>query len=159
MNALKQKYHSLNEREQKLVGVAGIAIVIGLFYFLIWSPLSNGVIQQQQLMKNQQTLLAFVEDSAQRARQLRAIGGNGQGFRGSLPQAVNTTTNRHNIVISRMQPKGDEMQVWIDQAAFSDLIAWLGALERMGVVIQQADITEGDASGYIKVRRLELAKS
>ena len=38
MNALKQKYHSLNEREQKLVGVAGIAIVIGLFYFLIWSP-------------------------------------------------------------------------------------------------------------------------
>ncbi len=159
MNALKQKFNTLNEREQKLVILAGIAIVIGLFYFIIWSPLANGVEFQKQQLKNQQVLLTYVQDSAQRARQLRASSGNSRGFRGSLPQAVNTTTNRHNIVISRMQPKGDEMQVWIDQATFSDLIAWLGALEGMGVVIQQADITEGNASGYIRVRRLELGKS
>ena len=40
-----------------------------------------------------------------------------------------------------MQPQGDELQVWVDQAAFNNVIDWLNALERMGVSLDQLSIT------------------
>jgi general secretion pathway protein M len=58
-----------------------------------------------------------------------------------------------------MQPQGDELQVWVDQAAFNNVLEWLKAMESMGVVILQADIAEADAAGHIKIRRLQLGKA
>ena len=58
-----------------------------------------------------------------------------------------------------MQPQDDELQVWIDQAPFNDVLEWLKTLEGMGIVIIQADIAEADDPGYIKVRRLQLGKA
>jgi general secretion pathway protein M len=58
-----------------------------------------------------------------------------------------------------MQPQGAELQVWVDQAPFNDVLAWLQSMESMGVVILQADIAEADDAGYIKIRRLQLGRS
>ena len=38
MNALLEKYKALTEREQKLVLISGVVVVIAIFYFAIWSP-------------------------------------------------------------------------------------------------------------------------
>jgi general secretion pathway protein M len=104
-------------------------------------------------------LLVWVKDSAARAQQLRRSSGGKRTFSGSLPQAVNRTTAQHDIAISRMQPQGDELQVWVDQAPFNSVLEWLKAMENMGVIILQADIAEADAPGYIKIRRLQLGKA
>ena len=159
MNALISKFKALTEREQILVMISAVVVVIGLFYFLIWSPLNASLHQQKQLLDNQQSLLVWVKDSAVRAQQLRKSSNRSAPFKGSLPQAVNRTTSRHSIAISRMQPQDDELQDWIDQAPFNDVLEWLKTLEGMGIVIIQADIAEADDPGYIKVRRLQLGKA
>ena len=159
MNALLERYKALTEREQKLVILSGVFIVIALFYFAIWSPLNNALAQQQKLLDNQQSLLVWVKDSAARAQQLRRVSGSEKNFSGSLPQAVNRTTAKHDIAISRMQPQNDELQIWVDQAPFNDVVEWLKSMENMGVVILQADITTADAEGFIKIRRLRLGKA
>ena len=159
MNALLERYKALTEREQKLVILSGVFIVIALFYFAIWSPLNNALAQQQKLLDNQQSLLVWVKDSAARAQQLRRVSGSEKNFSGSLPQAVNRTTAKHEIAISRMQPQNDELQIWVDQAPFNDVLEWLKSMENMGVVILQADITTADAEGFIKIRRLRLGKA
>ncbi|MDO6566876.1 type II secretion system protein M [Alteromonas sp. 1_MG-2023] len=159
MNALISKFKALTEREQILVMISAVVVVIGLFYFLVWSPLNASLHQQKQLLDNQQSLLVWVKDSAVRAQQLRRSSNTTAPFRGSLPQAVNRTTSRHSIDISRMQPQDDELQVWIDEAPFNDVLEWLKTLEGMGIVIIQADIAEADNPGYIKVRRLQLGKA
>ena len=159
MDALISKFKALTEREQILVIVAAAVVVIGLFYFAIWSPLNTSIERQRNLIENQQELLSWVKQSANRAIQLRQSGGGNRNFNGSLPQAVNQTTVRHNIAISRMQPQGDELQVWVDQAAFNNVIDWLNALERMGVVILQVDVTEAESPGQIRIRRLQLGKA
>ena len=100
-----------------------------------------------------------MEDSAARAKQLRINSAGTRTLSGSLPQAVNRSVAQHNIEVSRMQPQGDELQVWVDQAPFNDVLAWLKSMESMGVVILQADIAEADAAGYIKIRRLQLGKA
>ena len=107
MNALLEKYKALTEREQKLVLVSAVLLIIALFYFAVWSPLNAALDKQKRLLDNQQSLLVWVKDSAARAQQLRRSSGGKRTFSGSLPQAVNRTTAQYDIAISRMQPQGD----------------------------------------------------
>lgn len=158
MQALLDRYKALTEREQIILMVAAVFVVVGLFYFVIWSPLSTNIEQRQAQIDRDQDLLAWVQQSTQRAIQLRRSNGGQRTFNGSLPQAVNSTTNRFNIAISRMQPQGDELQVWVDQVPFDAMLDWINALENMGVVVLQVDVTEAEAPGQIKIRRLQLGK-
>ena len=94
-----------------------------------------------------------------RAIQLRAANGVSTGFNGSLAQAANQTAANANIPIARMQPQGEELQVWVDQAPFNGVLDWLQSLEDMGISILDLDIAEADAPGQVKIRRLKLGKS
>ncbi|MBL54295.1 MAG: type II secretion system protein M [Aestuariibacter sp.] len=158
MEFLKQKYAALTEREQRLVMLSAIVVLIGLFYWGIWAPLNQGIDQQTKQLSNNQKLLSWVEEQSARAAILRRSQSGNRTFNGSLQQAVTSSSNQFSLVISRMQPQNDNLQVWIDEAVFNDLLAWLDHLESRGVQIDQLDVTEADASGMIKVRRLVLSK-
>lgn len=159
MNKLKQSYLQLSEREQRLVLISAIVIVVGFFYWLIWAPLNQSLETDRKAVAAQQELLSWVQKNANRAIQLRGASGSTRTFTGSLPQAVNQTAGRLNIAISRMQPQGEELQVWVDQAPFNDVLSWLQALEKMGVSILDLDIADANIPGQVKIRRLKLAKS
>ena len=159
MNKLKQTYQQLSEREQRLVLISAIVIVVGLFYWLIWAPLNQSLESDRKAVAAQQELLTWVQKNANRAIQLRGASTTANSFSGSLPQAVNQTAGRLNIAISRMQPQGEQLQVWVDQAPFNDVLSWLQALEKMGVSILDLDIADANIPGHVKIRRLKLTKS
>ncbi|GAC24142.1 MAG: type II secretion system protein M [Alteromonadaceae bacterium] len=159
MNTLKQKFSQLTEREQRLVLISAVVVVVGMFYWLVWSPLNQAIERDQKALDSQKSLLSWVQKNANRAIQLRAAKGVSAGFNGSLAQAANQTAANANIPIARMQPQGDELQVWVDQAPFNGVLDWLKSLEEMGVSILDLDIAEADAPGQVKIRRLKLGKS
>ena len=163
MNKLKQTYQRLSEREQRLVQISAMVIVVGFFYWVIWAPLNQSLETDRKALVAQQELLSWVQKNANRAIQLRGAGSDTSSgtssFSGSLPQAVNQTAGGLNIAISRMQPQGEELQVWVDQASFNDVLTWLQALEKMGVSILDLDIVDANIPGQVKIRRLKLAKS
>ena len=158
MNKLIQTFHQLSEREQRLVIISAVVVVVGIFYWLIWSPLNQSLESDRKAVTAQQELLAWVQKNANRAAQLRGSAGKNAVFTGSLPQVVNQTAARLKIAISRMQPQGEELQVWVDQAPFNDVLSWLQALEKEGVVIKDIDIADADSPGMVKIRRLKLGK-
>jgi general secretion pathway protein M len=159
MDKLKSMFLQLSEREQRLVMISAIMLLVAIFYWGIWSPLNTSIDKAQNAVKNQTELLAWVQKNANKAVQLRSSSGNKASFSGSLPQAVNQSASRMQIAISRMQPQGDELQVWIDQAPFNDVLSWLQSLEKTGVSILDIDIAESDLPGQVKIRRLKLGKS
>lgn len=159
MNVIAERYKSLTEREQKLVLLSTVVAVIALLYFGIWAPLNESIERERRLLSSQQALLEWVEDTVTRARQLRAGSGANKAFSGSLAQAVNRMSAQHNIAITRMQPQDEELQVWVDEAPFNDVLAWLQSMEKSGILILQADITEANTPGYINIRRLQLGKA
>lgn len=158
MNELKARFAALTEREQILVIISALVVVIALFYFAIWKPLNTGISRQQKVLENQQALLDWVSTRSQRAQLLRSSGSSANAFGGSLPQAVNATTSRHKISISRMQPQGDDLRVLIEEAEFNNVLAWLQEIEAKGVIIKQLDFAEANKSGHIQIRSLQLGK-
>jgi len=159
MDKFKSMFLQLSGREQRLVIISAILVLIAIFYWGIWSPLNTSIERSQTAVKNQTELLVWVQKNANRAVQLRSSGGNKDSFSGSVTQAVNQSASRMKIVISRMQPQGDELQVWVDQAPFNDVLSWLQSLEKIGVSILDIDIAESDLPGHVKIRRLKLGKS
>ena len=158
MDKLKSMYLQLNGREQRLVIISAILVLVAIFYWSIWSPL-NTSLERGKVAVNQTELLDWVQKNANKALQLRSSVNNNAAFSGSLPQAVNQSATRMKIAISRMQPQGEELQVWIDQAPFNDVLSWLQSLEKIGVSILDIDIAESDLPGQVKIRRLKLGKS
>ena len=158
MNALKQKFTALTEREQRLVLLSGLVILLGIFYWGLWAPLNQSISQQSQLLESNKKLVSWVEEQGQKAAHLRRTQSSPRQVTGSLPQLVTSTSSNHSLSISRMQPQGDEIQVWIDEAPFNSLVGWLNELETRGIVIEQLDVAVANATGMIKVRRLVLTK-
>lgn len=159
MDKIKSIFIQLNERERRLVVISAVLVVVAIFYWGILSPLNTSIERGQKSIDSQKSLLAWVQKNANRAAQLRRASGNNAGFSGSLPQVVNQSASRMKIAISRMQPQGDELQVWVDQAAFNDVLSWLQNLEKAGVSILDVDLAESDSPGQVKIRRLKLGKS
>ncbi|WP_299072128.1 type II secretion system protein M [uncultured Paraglaciecola sp.] len=158
MDKLKKMFLELSSQEQRLIMLSAILVLFAIFYWGIWSPLNASLERDKVAVKNQTELLVWVQKNANRAMQLRSSGNASTSLSGSLPQAVNQSASRMKIAISRMQPQGDELQVWIDQAPFNDLLSWLQSLEKTGVSILDIDIAESDVPGQVKIRRLKLGK-
>ncbi|GGO71704.1 type II secretion system protein GspM [Bowmanella pacifica] len=158
MKQIMEKFKALSEREQRLVLIATLVLAALLFYLLVWSPLNQSIARNSATVADQQELLSWVQKNANRVQQLKGSTSQGAKFNGSLPQAVNQSASRLNISIARMQPQGDELQVWVDEAPFNQVIAWLHSLEQMGISILDADFAETARPGQIRIRRLQLSK-
>lgn len=159
MDELKKRFEQLNDRERKLVLLSAIMVVVLVFYWGVLAPLNASISKNKRNIKQQTELLQWVKSNAQRAALLRASSSGTKTFNGSLTQLVNGTAKSVDVEVSRMQPQGDELQVWVDNAGFTSVVNWLNTLENSGVRIIDVDIVETNQPGFVKIRRLLLGKS
>ena len=152
-------FGKLETREQQLLKIGSIILVMGLFYGLIWAPINNSIARQTTLLTQQQALSTWIVQQEAKVSQFRRQGPGKATLKGSLVQAVNQTAKASDITLTRIQPSNDQVQVWIDEVDFNTLIAWLDGLDKTGVQVLQADISQSGGAGLVKVRRLQLGKS
>ena len=155
---MKAWWQQLNMREQRLVIAMSAVIGVFVLYGLIWQPLNESISKTKTKVERQQALLSWVEESTQLYQQAKRNGGKSTGA--SLSSIVNRTSRANNITITRMQPQGDDLQVWIDEISFNQLLAWLEQLAtRDNLQVKNIDLSIADQQGVVRVRRLQLGKS
>ncbi len=155
---MKEKWLSLNTREQRLVIAMAIAVACFVFYNLIWQPINEGIVKAEKKLARQQQLLSWVSEKTNLIQQ--STKSSGRKTNSSLSSIVNKTAKSNNVVITRIQPQGDTIQVWIDEAVFSQVLQWLNQLViSEGVHVKAVDLSETDRAGMVKVRRLQLGKN
>lgn len=156
---MKEWWQGLNKREQQLVASLTIVVAIFLFFTVIWQPLNDNITKSRAKVAKQQQLALWVEQKTAQLQQLKRNGSNAKTS-GSLSSVVNRTAKRQAISIARMQPKGEELQVWIDDVPFNDFLTWLELLTtKEGIRIEAVDIAAGSDQGTVKVRRLQVGKA
>lgn len=155
---MKEWWQQLNEREQILVAVMGSLIGVFLLYSSIWQPLNENLIKAEKKLVRQQALLSWVNENTERFQQLNKNGASKS--KGSLSSTVNRTSREYQITVTRMQSQGDDLQVWIDEVAFKNLLKWLENLSlNEGLQVKGIDLSKSDEKGVVRVRRLQLGKS
>lgn len=155
---MKEWWNSLAEREQRLVMMLAPVLLIAVLFFGIWKPVMTGASQTEQQVAAAERELAWMKTQAERvlsaARQPTGAKGSG-----SLSAIVNQVAAGRSITITRLQPQGDALQVWIDEVSWGDLLGLLETLKRdYGVMVTSADLARTDTEGLVKVRRLELTR-
>ncbi len=155
---MKTWWQQLNLREQKLVSAMGLAFIIFLFYNLILQPLNDSLVNKTNKLQRQQSLLTWVLENTQRYQQAK-LNEAGVKSGGSLSSIINRSANSHQLTITRMQPQGSDLQVWIDSASFTQLLFWFEHLaNNEGLRVISIDLAKGEQAGQVRVRRLHLTK-
>jgi general secretion pathway protein M len=148
----------ITPREQRLVMVGGVALVIGILFWGIYQPMVQRAELAQNQLRTEKQLLSWVQNKAD---DIVALRGNGAKALSPLPfnQAVSSSARRFNIELVRVQPRGEEMQVWVQPLPFNQLVSWLEYLQQNhGVEAQFLDIDKSERVGVVDVKRRQLRK-
>ncbi|WP_310596939.1 GspM family type II secretion system protein ExeM [Aeromonas aquatica] len=160
MDKLQGWWRGISTREQRLVAVGGSCLLIGLCYWAIWQPVANRIAERERQVVNQQQTLAWLKEKGQEVLAMQGSSGRQIDTSGTLDGVVNRTAFNQKIKIARLQPQGQELQVWIDTVPFDALLLWLATLsDQHGVQVQVIEVArENLAPGLVKVRRLQLSR-
>ncbi|MEW6998822.1 type II secretion system protein GspM [Colwelliaceae bacterium BS250] len=155
---MQQWWQDLNQREQRLVAAMSLVVGIFLFISLVWQPLNENLAKAQIKVQKQQQLEQWVNENLAYYKNLQRTG-NSNKSNESLSSLVNRTAKNLSITIARMQPQGDNLQVWIDEVPFDHFVTWIDQLNRQEATrVLAVDLSVGNAPGTVKVRRLQVGK-
>lgn len=158
MENFKAWWGGLAQREQQMLSIAAIVGVIGILYWGIWTPVANAEEDARRQLQAQQQTLAYVKQTAGKIMSLRQSGGKA-AFRGSLSSAVTAAAGKYGLEITRMQPQGDKIQLWMDDVPFDALLGYLNELvQQKGMVLDNLDVAATDTPGLVQVRRVQLSR-
>ena len=158
MNQITSWWQSLATREQQVVTFGGVFLFIGIVYWGIWSPISTAQTDAERDVKSAQQTLQYVEQAANKIAGLNQTGTSVQA-QGSLSSIVNVVAGQYQLEITRMQPQGNVVQIWMDEVPFDALISYLHDLvEQKGLTLDSVDLAESDTVGFVKVRRIQLSQ-
>lgn len=76
-----------------------------------------------------------------------------------MNQVIPSSTRQFKIELIRMQPRGEQMQVWVKPLPFNSLVNWLAFLrDSQGINVQFLDLNKTDVEGVVEVNRLQLTR-
>jgi general secretion pathway protein M len=153
---MRQWFEALDARERLFVLAAGVVVVFAALWFGLWAPLDRGHRDVSQRVESWESSLA----------ELRPM--RGQIVASSQGQANVNPSNQSLVVIvdnslrqrgltnalqrSQPTPSGTGIRVEFENAAFDDLMLWLGDLHRSyGLELESGSfsVSSSDSPGRV----------
>jgi len=155
------QYDQLPKRDQQALTVLVIAVFIGVLYFVIWRPTMD--FNKQAISERQAAaeLLAWVQSNESTIKRLGTAGGttgttsvNKPADGRALMALITSSAQEAGLTLQRFEPSGENaMRVWIENAAFADVAAWLESLKTdHGIIIDQAAMDKSNEPGRVSAR-------
>lgn len=158
MDNLRSWWSGLLPREQQMMSIAAVFVVIGIIYWGIWTPLSEAEESSINKLQAQQQTLTKVKNMVSQIASLKQSD-SAPLYRGSLSSAANQTAAQYGLVITRMQPQANKIQIWMDEVPFDALLNYLNDLvQQKGLSLDSIDLAETEQPGVVKVRRIQLSQ-
>ncbi len=155
---MKQWFQRLSRREQFIV-LTMVAVVAGLIlYSLAWAPLKNGIERYETANGRAQETVDWMRQAAADINRTRSTA-TGVSAPESISALVDTTLPEYQLLMQSYQPSGvDSAQLWLDDAALPQVVAWLAAMERdFGMRLVTVRIVSSGKQGFVKTR-VKIAK-
>ena len=125
-------FDHLNKRERAILSVAAAACVLVLIYSVFWRPVAEDILKTENKIEQKMALSAWLSAREPFIRQLQQQ--TGVGSNKSLTEQITASASTYQLDLSRIQPGDESLQVWLDNAAFDQLIRWFHYLKMTGGV-------------------------
>jgi general secretion pathway protein M len=150
---LIERYYELSRRDQVMLLVLAIALLLYLLYQAAWRPLAAA---NQRLAQSNAVLRESAQTTATLAAELRVLRDRGDNSantsRESLAQLIDRTAAARQLSMSRFQPGSTgDVQIRFDGSSFDEILRWLHQLESEGVTVRDLSIVPGAAPGLVNV--------
>lgn len=157
MARLRSRWDQLSNREQWLVGSLSLLSFLLLFIFGFWQPMNESAQSSKQMLTRERGVLETVIAQSNSIESLRKLKGVDAVSREPLNQVIANSSKALGISLIRIQPRNEQLQVWIEPLPFDKLLDWIKTLERdNGVQVVALDIERADKLGLVEIRRLQF---
>lgn len=154
---LRARFEALQPREQLIVAVGGVVVLLAVIYLGLWQPFVLARTHRAEELESARTLASRIEQIGALAQVVHPAGGAPVvGPEVSLLSAVDQAS-KDGILgkpLSRINPDGEnQVRVWIDDVPFDAVLRWMDDLQtRYAVRIDNVAIERRPAPGVVSVR-------
>lgn len=154
-------WQRLQVREQFLLLMAAGLLGGSLLYVLLWQPLADELLSQQQRYQVLQKNLSWMHEASQQVAKLRGARSQSSAFNGSLLVGLERLVQRHGIQnsIKEMAPEGEHsVRLLLNPVKFDSVLKLLSELQQHGVKVNQLMLSPEKSPGMV-AGRVTLVKS
>lgn len=155
MIAVRSWFDGRSKREQRLLLVMAALAVVTIVWGLVIRPMSDMMAGARE--RHAAAVVRFGETAARVDALRDARAARVPLLTGSLADAVRARADQAGFPLASLDPDGnDGVRISIQSAKGSALTAWLARLERAGIVVESATLTDnGDrtVAGRLVLRR------
>ncbi len=158
--SISSRWQQLSQREQWLTSAA----LITLFVWLIWqglvTPLSEKQAIAEKKLATSRAQLSLIQQQAEQVLSLKAAGATARNISNApMDQVVHQLAGKHQLMIQRVQNRGEMLDIDLANPRFDKLIDWLTTLEQQHrIVVKNIQLESTDTSGFVEVQRLQLER-
>ena len=158
MNDFKNWFLQNSQREQLLISVGGVLVILALLYMLVLMPMTKS--RDKQVINNR-AVLAQQQQVRELAAQYLGEQQSGGGQPMSLAQLINTSLSNHGLRMDDFQPTGEQdVRVRLDRVEYNKVMAWLDELEnKKGVQIKEVSVAVDEVAGLLSTVTVKLYRN
>lgn len=155
---IRERWQSLQAREQRIVAGGGFVVALLLGWAFVWHPLASKRAELRDRVDAQRRDLAYVRVAAAEVERLRAAGTRSKPDRQgrSLLALADATARGAGLesALRRVEPVGTaSVRVSFEVASFDALIDWLETLSRdYGIETSDLSADRADGVGLVNAR-------
>ncbi len=150
MKKLQAWYAGLEQREQRMVAIGGVAVAFLILVMGILLPLQSAVSSAASRNANKREDLAWMQENA---AEIRAAGNQLPADTGEAPVVLVDRVGREAGLAAALrgtQPSGTGVRVQLEAAPFDTLVNWLATLdERYGLSIESITVDRAPRPGMV----------
>jgi general secretion pathway protein M len=154
INETSNRYRQLTQTQRRNVNAGIIFLSIAAIYFLLLEPSFQFSARAQTKLEQEQQLLSYVTQHANRIRQINAARKQKTGADTSLLALASNTAGEHGLTIQRSEPGPDgKLGVWLSQVEFNQLLIWLDQLtNQYNIRIERVNIGQADKPAMVEAQ-------
>ena len=157
LSPLNQWLDTLEKRERHIVIGGIVALIIMLFYLIIWEPITENYNTQLQKYNSQRQLHSWMKNASAEIRSLKSSGGNNASrFKN---QSISSLAERSAVstgiksFIEKIDQNKKGVKVKLKAANFDLIIRWLNDLQtKYGIISRKVSLEKTDVSGAVNAQ-------
>lgn len=147
-------YRQRDTREQRALLALGAALLVTLFWWLVWQPLYEGREQARTRYIRAAQTLSWIQDNAPAVRGARDSEASSPATGDGWSSRISSSASAHNLKLKGFTPEGsNSVRVMLEEQSFAHVTSWLQSLRsEEGVRVSNIEISRGNKPGGVNVR-------